>query len=68
MRKYLMRAGPTAFFTLWKDADPDIPILKEAMAEHAKLQLAVREESGVRVHGPTIVSNDLGEITRGLRV
>jgi eukaryotic-like serine/threonine-protein kinase len=26
------------FFTLWKDADPDIPILKEAKAEHAKLQ------------------------------
>ena len=26
------------FFTLWKDADPDIPILKEAKAEYAKLQ------------------------------
>jgi tetratricopeptide (TPR) repeat protein len=26
------------FFALWKDADPDIPILKEAKAEHAKLQ------------------------------
>jgi len=26
------------FFTLWKDADPDIPILKEAKAESAKLQ------------------------------
>jgi serine/threonine protein kinase/tetratricopeptide (TPR) repeat protein len=25
------------FFTLWKDADPDIPILKEAQAEDAKL-------------------------------
>jgi predicted Zn-dependent protease len=25
------------FFTLWKDADPDIPILKEAKAEYAKL-------------------------------
>jgi|ERR1035441_7070218 hypothetical protein len=24
--------------TLWKDADPDIPILKEAKAEYAKLQ------------------------------
>jgi len=23
---------------LWKDADPDIPILKEAKAEYAKLQ------------------------------
>jgi serine/threonine protein kinase/tetratricopeptide (TPR) repeat protein len=27
-----------AFFTLWKDADPDIPILKQAKAEYAKLQ------------------------------
>jgi serine/threonine protein kinase/Tfp pilus assembly protein PilF len=26
------------FLTLWKDADPDVPILKEARAEYAKLQ------------------------------
>ena len=26
------------FFTLWKDADPDIPILKQAKIEYAKLQ------------------------------
>jgi hypothetical protein len=26
------------FLTLWKDADPDFPILKEAKAEYAKLQ------------------------------
>jgi eukaryotic-like serine/threonine-protein kinase len=26
------------FFALWKDADPDIPILKEAKAEYARLQ------------------------------
>ena len=26
------------FLVLWKDADPDIPILKEAKAEYAKLQ------------------------------
>jgi eukaryotic-like serine/threonine-protein kinase len=26
------------FFTLWKDADPDIPILKEARTEYAKLR------------------------------
>jgi hypothetical protein len=43
-RAYSM-AGDTAkakvayqdFLTLWKDADPDIPILKEAKAEYAKL-------------------------------
>jgi hypothetical protein len=26
------------FLTLWKDADPDIPILTQAKAEYAKLQ------------------------------
>jgi len=44
-RAYMM-SGDTAkaktawqdFFALWKDADPDIPILKQAKAEYAKLQ------------------------------
>jgi eukaryotic-like serine/threonine-protein kinase len=44
-RAYVI-AGDTAkakaayqdFLTLWKDADPDIPILKQAKAEYAKLQ------------------------------
>ncbi len=31
-------AGYKDFLTLWKDADPDIPIYKEAKAEYAKLQ------------------------------
>jgi eukaryotic-like serine/threonine-protein kinase len=31
------KAAYQDFFTLWKDADPDIPILKEAKAEYAKL-------------------------------
>jgi hypothetical protein len=26
------------FLTLWNGADPDVPILKEAKAEYAKLQ------------------------------
>jgi hypothetical protein len=26
------------FFALWKDADPDIPILKQAEVEYARLQ------------------------------
>ena len=26
------------FLTLWKDADPNIPILKQAKAEYARLQ------------------------------
>ena len=32
------RAAYQDFLTLWKDADPDIPIYKEAKAEYAKLQ------------------------------
>jgi len=32
------RAAYQDFLGLWKDADPDVPILKEAKAEYAKLQ------------------------------
>jgi tetratricopeptide (TPR) repeat protein len=32
------RAAYQEFFALWKDADPDIPVLKQAKAEYAKLQ------------------------------
>jgi serine/threonine protein kinase/Flp pilus assembly protein TadD len=32
------RAAYQDFFALWKDADPDIPLLKQAKAEYAKLQ------------------------------
>ena len=32
------RAAYQDFLTLWKDADPDVPVLKEAKAEYAKLQ------------------------------
>jgi tetratricopeptide (TPR) repeat protein len=32
------RAAYQDFLTLWKDADPDIPILKQGKAEYAKLQ------------------------------
>lgn len=32
------KAAYQDFFTLWKDADPEIPILKQARAEYAKLQ------------------------------
>jgi len=32
------RAAYQDFLTIWKDADPDLPILKEAKAEYAKLQ------------------------------
>ena len=44
-RSYTMAGDPAKaksayqdFFTLWKAADPDIPILKQAKAEYAKLQ------------------------------
>jgi len=32
------RAAYQDFLTLWKDADPDVPVLKQAQAEYAKLQ------------------------------
>jgi hypothetical protein len=32
------RAAYNTFLTLWKDADPNIPILKQATTESAKLQ------------------------------
>jgi hypothetical protein len=32
------RAAYQDFLALWRDADPDIPILKQAKAEYAKLQ------------------------------
>ena len=32
------RAAYQDFFAIWKDADPDVPTLKEARAEYAKLQ------------------------------
>ena len=32
------RTAYETFFSLWKDADPDIPILREAKAEYAKLR------------------------------
>ncbi len=44
-RAYALQGDPTKakaayqdFLTLWKDADPDIPALKQAEAEYAKLQ------------------------------
>ena len=33
------RAAYQDFLTLWKDADPDIPILKDAKAEYAHLSM-----------------------------
>jgi hypothetical protein len=32
------KAAYEDFLTLWKDADPDIPVLQQAKAEYAKLQ------------------------------
>jgi len=33
-----LKSIAAGFLALWKDADPNIPILKEAKAEYAKLQ------------------------------
>jgi hypothetical protein len=47
------------FLALWKDADPDIPILQEAKAEYARLQfrysvstLEAKTASKIQVPGP----------------
>lgn len=32
------RAAYQDFLTLWKNADPDVPVLKQAKAEYANLQ------------------------------
>jgi serine/threonine protein kinase/tetratricopeptide (TPR) repeat protein len=39
------RAAYQDFLTLWKDADPDIPVLKQAKAEYARLQY-LRSQTG----------------------
>jgi tetratricopeptide (TPR) repeat protein len=36
------------FLTLWKDADPDVPILKETMKEYAKFAVAAKALSATR--------------------
>jgi hypothetical protein len=35
--KTMARSAYQDFLTLWKNADPDIPVLKQAKAEYAKL-------------------------------
>jgi hypothetical protein len=32
------KAAYQEFLTIWKDADPDLPVLKQAIAEYRKLQ------------------------------
>jgi len=48
-RAYAMQAKPAearqeyeALFTLWKDADPDLPVLQQAHLEYAKLNSAAK--------------------------
>jgi len=43
------KASYKDFLTLWKDADPDIPILKEAKAEYAKRVLSSALSRRVKV-------------------
>ncbi len=43
------RAAYQHFLTLWKDADPDIPILRQAKAEYKKLTATASTfASGIR--------------------
>jgi eukaryotic-like serine/threonine-protein kinase len=43
------KAAYQDFLTLWKDADPDIPILKQAKAEYAKCVLSSAPSRRVKV-------------------
>jgi eukaryotic-like serine/threonine-protein kinase len=43
------KAAYQDFLTLWKDADPDIPILKQANAEYAKCVLSSTSSGRVKV-------------------
>jgi eukaryotic-like serine/threonine-protein kinase len=38
VRRHFDSASYHDFFTLWKDAGPDIPILQQAKAEYANLK------------------------------
>jgi tetratricopeptide (TPR) repeat protein len=42
------RAAYQDFLTLWKDADPDVPILKQAKAEYTRLQVSTSFSTGQR--------------------
>ena len=42
-------AAYEGFLTLWKDADPDVPILKQAKAEYAKCVLSSTLSGRVKV-------------------
>ena len=40
------RSAYNDLLTLWKDADPDVPVLKEARAEYARLPQAAHSFTG----------------------
>jgi hypothetical protein len=62
-RRVRVLAAYKDFLTLGKDADPDIPILKEAKAECAKLLSAVFEVSAWKL----VVKNDVQKRTVDLQ-
>ena len=37
------KAAYEEFFTIWKDADPDIPILQQARTEYTKVRKACEQ-------------------------
>jgi len=47
------------FFAVWKDADPDIPVLKQAKVEYAKF--AVTTEQRAPLHSPSVVPIPAGQ-------
>jgi hypothetical protein len=61
------RAAYENFLRLWKDADPDIPILRQATAEHTKLVSAPAaasqptKKTSSEPHGSVVAANDRSE-------
>ena len=58
------RAAYENFLRLWKDADPDIPVLRQATAEHTKLVSAPAaasqptKKTSSEPHGSIVAAND----------
>jgi hypothetical protein len=56
------KAAYNHLLTLWKDADPDIPILKQAKAEYAKLEyhlLCLAHGDGHRINSGSVLNSQL---------
>ena len=54
------------FFTLWNEADADVPALVQAKAEYAKLKGVYRLRSGSDAHRALVVRASVDDVTAGV--